>query len=131
MGWSVGYDTHWQRDIGYAVPAFCDQPKCPKHIDRGLAHVCGGEPFGGEKGCGLYFCPSHLFFGRKSVVCKRCLSWKKPYKPKPEMRPWLRWKLKHESWAEWRSKNPDIVKEYEAILSKKEANHGRRSGRHS
>ena len=24
MGWQVGYDSKWQRDIGYGVPAICD-----------------------------------------------------------------------------------------------------------
>src|SRR4051812_7048849 len=27
MGWSIGYDSNWQRDIGYGVPAFCDHPQ--------------------------------------------------------------------------------------------------------
>ena len=30
MGWSIGYDNNWNRDIGYGVPAFCDHPKCDK-----------------------------------------------------------------------------------------------------
>ena len=44
MGWSIGFDTRWNRDIGYGVPAYCDHPGCNKEIDRGLSHVCGGEP---------------------------------------------------------------------------------------
>lgn len=28
MGWSVGYDDNWKRDIGYGVPALCDYPDC-------------------------------------------------------------------------------------------------------
>ena len=28
MGWSIGYDTNWKRDIGYGVPAKCDHPRC-------------------------------------------------------------------------------------------------------
>ncbi|HEV7521417.1 MAG TPA: hypothetical protein VGP89_09990, partial [Candidatus Angelobacter sp.] len=60
MGWSLGFDSNWQRDIGYGVPAYCDHPKCNKKIDRGLSYVCGGEPYGGELGCGLYFCSEHL-----------------------------------------------------------------------
>ena len=58
MSWSIGFDSNWNRDIGYGVPAYCDNPKCNKEIDRGLSYVCGGEAFGGEKGCGLYFCPA-------------------------------------------------------------------------
>jgi len=28
MGWSIGYDGNWKRDIGYGVPAYCDFPGC-------------------------------------------------------------------------------------------------------
>ena len=44
MGWSIGFDRRWNRDIGYGVPATCDQPGCGADIDRGLAFVCGGDP---------------------------------------------------------------------------------------
>ena len=60
MSWAIGFDSRWNRDIGYGVPATCDFPGCGVDIDRGLAFVCGGEPYGGEDGCGLYFCASHL-----------------------------------------------------------------------
>jgi hypothetical protein len=43
MGWSLGYDTTWNRDIGYGVPAYCDHPDCHKKIHRGIAYVCGEE----------------------------------------------------------------------------------------
>lgn len=109
MGWSVGYDTSWNRDIGYGVPALCDSPKCKKEIDRGLAYVCGGQPYGGEKGCGLYFCYEHLY--GEYQRCGRCFSYKPPYKkPKPDLKEWLEWKLTDESWKEWREKNPKEVK---------------------
>lgn len=39
MGWSVGFDENWQRDIGYGVPAYCDHPQCKAEIDRGLDYV--------------------------------------------------------------------------------------------
>lgn len=64
MGWSIGYDSKWKRDIGYGVPASCDYPGCDAEIDRGLSYVCGGEPYGGEVGCGLYFCAAHLLYHR-------------------------------------------------------------------
>ena len=35
MGWSLGYDGRWKRDIGYGVPAVCDFPGCNEEIDRG------------------------------------------------------------------------------------------------
>lgn len=61
MGWSVGWDYNWNRDIGYGVPAICDHPECSEEIDRGLAYVCcGQQPHGGEYGCGLYFCSEHM-----------------------------------------------------------------------
>ena len=47
MGWSLGYDRNWKRDVGYGVPAICDDPECTEEIDRGLSYVCGGEPYGG------------------------------------------------------------------------------------
>lgn len=56
MGWAIGYDAQWQRDIGYGVTAYCDHPRCNKTIDRGLSYVCGGEPYGGERGCGITRC---------------------------------------------------------------------------
>lgn len=43
MGWAIGYDTTWGRDIGYGVPATCDYPSCTEAIDRGLGYVCGGS----------------------------------------------------------------------------------------
>ena len=27
MGWSIGFDSKWNRDIGYGVPATCDYPR--------------------------------------------------------------------------------------------------------
>lgn len=99
MGWSLGWDDNWQRDIGYGVPAYCDHPKCQKEIDHGLAYVCGGEPYGGENGCGLFFCDEH---GGGSL-CPRCRSYKQPYKhPKPDHPDWIHHKATDPSWEEWR-----------------------------
>lgn len=109
MSWALGYDTRWKRDIGYGVPAYCDSPGCKKKIDRGLAYVCGGEPYGGERGCGLYFCSAHLFHHQfrgtgdaGHFYCKRCISYKQPYKPTPEHPEWLNHKATDPSWEEWR-----------------------------
>lgn len=106
MSWAVGYDDHWKRDIGYGVPAFCDHPGCSKEIDRGLSYVCGGEPCGGDNGCGLYFCGDHLGFGTRATQCLRCRSYKSPYKAKADHPTWMRHKLTDESWAQWRNENP-------------------------
>lgn len=100
MGWSLGYDRRWKRDIGYGVPAWCDYPGCMEKIDRGLAHVCGGEPYGGENGCGLYFCEEHHGF-----FCERCLRNQQPFTPKPEHPEWLKFKATDPSWAEWRKEH--------------------------
>lgn len=62
MGYEIGYDDNWQRDIGYGVPAECDHPGCHAKIDRGLSYICGGDIGGGELGCGLFFCYDHLCF---------------------------------------------------------------------
>lgn len=105
MGWAVGYDASWGRDIGYGVPATCDHPDCSVEIDRGLGYVCGGEPYGGEKGCGLYFCGNHRHF---SVVdddpemCQRCCDDEPPFEPKPDIESWVQHKLVDPSWAQWR-----------------------------
>ena len=99
MGWSLGYDRNWKRDVGYGVPAICDDPECTEEIDRGLSYVCGGEPYGGDCGCGLYFCGNHLWYGKEAQLCRQCGDGKEPFKPKPDTREWMEWKLTHESWA--------------------------------
>ena len=100
MGWSVGYDEKWQRDIGYGVPSKCDHPGCDKVIDRGLTYVCCDEqPYGGEKGCGLYFCAEH-----RGHRCKH-----KNLTPTPDRPEWIVWKLTDPSWAQWRAENLEEV----------------------
>jgi hypothetical protein len=111
MSWSIGYDTKWKRDIGYAVPAYCDHPGCNKLIDRGLSYVCGGEPYGGDRGCGLYFCAEHLIVHMKlPQLCERCSPRKKKsFNPKPDHPMWIEFKLLHDSWYKWREENKDEV----------------------
>jgi hypothetical protein len=117
MSWSVGLDSHWQRDIGYGVPATCDHPGCKAAIDRGLAYVCGGKPYGGEHGCGLFFCGAHLFLDRDfcACVCDRCLDGREPFEPTPDVAEWIHHKLTDESWQQWREDNPGIVAQLQAI----------------
>ncbi len=132
MGWSLGYDDNWQRDIGYGVPATCDHPGCTEVIDRGLSHVCGEDPMGGEEGCGLYFCESHRQWGSRPLVeggdpddeelspelCERCrIRWERrgdfadPFTPSPDHPRWVHHKVYDESWAQWRGENPKEAKE--------------------
>jgi len=108
MGWAVGFDERWNRDVGYGVPSVCDEPTCAASIDRGLSYVCGGEPFGGDKGCGLYFCEAHLWYSAitEPRLCTRCLAGESPYEPKADVRTWIEHKLQDESWATWRVANP-------------------------
>lgn len=114
MSWAVGYDSTWGRDIGYGVPAVCDHPKCNAQIDRGLSYVCGGEPYGGKKGCGLFFCNKHLV-GYGPQRCPRCAAYKPPYAhPKPDTREWANWKLTDPSWAQWRKENQTEAKRLRA-----------------
>lgn len=108
MSWSLGYDTNWHRDIGYGVPARCDHPGCDEKIDRGLAHVCGGEPYGGEDGCGLYFCAKHGGGG----LCERCEVGELPFEKTPDAPEWIEHKLTDESWADWRRLNPTWMAEH-------------------
>ena len=107
MSWSVGFDTRWQRDIGYGVPAYCDHPGCMKEIDRGLAYVCcGQEPYGGD-GCGLYFCEKHHCYSLNDNfgACFRCSNESEPFKPTPDHPDWTKHKATDPSWAEWRKEN--------------------------
>jgi len=113
MSWAIGYDSNWHRDIGYGVVAYCDHPKCNEVIDRGLSYVCGGDPEGGDRGCGLYFCEKHLQSGvRLPQLCERCRKRRKAFDLKPEHPRWLWWKLNDPSWAEWREENPEEVVKY-------------------
>lgn len=109
MGWAVGYDDMLKRDVGYGVPAICDDPSCQKEIDRGIAYSCGQGPYGGEKGCGLHFCGNHLFHARGTLVCRRCMNYRKPYSPKPDTDEWVQHKLTDPTWEQWRQENPDWV----------------------
>lgn len=115
MGWSIGWDNKWNRDIGYGVPAYCDHPECNEEIHRGLSYVCGGQPYGGERGCGLYFCSKHLHLhARLPQLCERCSPRARnpePFNPKPDHPTWVQWKLTDESWEEWRKENPNQVKQ--------------------
>jgi hypothetical protein len=115
MGWAVGFDSRWQRDIGYGVPSVCDHPKCSEQIDRGLSYVCGGIAYGGERGCGLFFCDKHLSTnGVTPNQCSRCRYRKRPFTPKPDTAKWKNHKLTDPSWAEWRDENPGVVAMLEA-----------------
>ena len=111
MGWAVVYDRNCKRDVGYCVPCYCDHPDCWAEIHRGLSYVCGGEPYGGDKGCGLHFCAHHLSHVRPDgPFCPRCSRYSKtPYKPKADKWEWNQHKLTHESWQKWRDEHPDEV----------------------
>lgn len=121
MGWSIGFDSNWNRDIGYGVPATCDHPDCNEKIDRGLSYVCGGEPYGGEHGCGLYFCGNHVTYagGRRDYkqLCARCYFGKDSFAAKPDVREWVDHKLTDESWQEWRDANPAEVEKLRALTA--------------
>lgn len=116
MSWEIGYDSKWNRDIGYGVPATCDYPGCSAEITRGLAHVCGGEPYGGEDGCGLFFCGEHL---SHRLLCDQCAAGIDPFEPTPDLPEWIQWKLTDLSWQQWRDKNPEEVARLSAQLSEK------------
>lgn len=117
MGWSVGYDSNWGRDIGYGVPATCDHPDCNEKIDRGLAYVCGGEPWGGDEGCGLFFCSAHMGFGERRQVCQRCEAGETAFDAKPDHPEWLQHKLTCPTWKRWRDENPKEVAAIEKRLA--------------
>ena len=94
MGWSIG--EHNGRDIGYGVPATCDHPGCGEPIDRGLAYVCGGEPYGGDHGCGLFFCADHRKMAGKrrehAELCSQCyVGSARPHPRTPDLPEWINW----------------------------------------
>lgn len=116
MSWAVGFDMDWNRWIGYGVVAYCDHPKCNEEIDRGLGYVCGSDPYGGEHGCGLYFCEKHLFSDsdHKVFVCEKCckddlLYSEQKFDPKSEHPKWIEHIKTNESWKEWRRDNSDNI----------------------
>ncbi len=140
MGWSIGFDREWRRDIGYGVPAKCDHPDCDEDIHRGLSYVCGHDPYGGDTGCGLYFCSQHLTNvwddagdelatdanGNELVqLCERCVqrhenpddSIGEPFTPKPDLEIWMIHKLNDESWQQWRAENPGEVEKLRQAVS--------------
>jgi hypothetical protein len=111
MGWSIGERNG--RDIGYGVPAICDHPNCNKRIDRGLSYLCGGD-IDSDKGCGLYFCRNHLYYGPKSrPLCEKCLYCRKPFSPKPDLLAWVYFKMVDPSWQLWREENKLTPKDLE------------------
>jgi hypothetical protein len=115
MGWSIGYDDNWNRWVGYGVPAYCDHPQCSEEIDRGLSYVCGNDVYGGEHGCGLFFCPKHQVGDHQR--CPRCAAYKRPYRrPKGEHPRWVRHVRTDTSWSEWRRTNPRELNEMIAKL---------------
>ncbi len=121
MGWSIGWNSNLQRDVGYGVPAWCDHPGCNVEINRGLAYVCGSDAFGGDYGCGMHFCSIHRQHAGKArnhaELCQQCYRGRAPFDAKPDHPDWIRWKLTDESWARWRAENPDTVKELTIVLS--------------
>src|SRR4028119_1192600 len=104
MSWAVGYDECWKRDIGYGVPSWCDHPDCTEKICRGLTYVCGGAPYGGDRGCGLYFCSTHLNLTLMlGPLCERCYPRiKTPFCAKADHPEWVEHKRTDPSWANWR-----------------------------
>jgi hypothetical protein len=114
MGWSIGFDPNWDRDVGYGVPAMCDHPGCTTKIDRGLGYVCGNDVYGGEDGCGLFFCCDHRHGPNER--CARCRAGKDPFKPSADLTIWIRHKLTDPSWARWRRENPVQVERLRATV---------------
>lgn len=93
MGWAIGYDDQWTRDIGYGVPAYCDHPGCDALIDRGLGWKCEDE----ECGCGKFYCAAHLYDSASHTHDA----------PPDRIHPdWANHVLTHHTWARWREENP-------------------------
>lgn len=111
MSWAIGFDSNWDRDIGYGVPAKCDHPECGADIDRGLSYVCGNAPQGGNHGCGLYFCADHLRGYRH--LCAHCEAEDGlTFEPTRDTLEWVKHKMTHPSWARYREDNPEWVEQH-------------------
>ena len=87
-----------------------------------MSFVCGSDPYGGDRGCGLYFCGDHLGFRRNDgdrcvYVCGRCNKNRPPYDPTPDTAEWTAWKLTDESWGPWRDEHPEQVSAMRATVS--------------
>lgn len=106
MSWAVGHDPNWHRDVGYGVPAQCDHPDCREDIHRGLAYLCGDDIYGGEHGCGLFFCTRH----GGGTICERCESGQAPFEPTLDTDEWINHKLTDPSWEQWRNECTDQVR---------------------
>ncbi len=108
MGWSLGWDSTWKRDVGYGVPAYCDYPGCNEEINRGLPYVCcDTQMYGGENGCGRYYCAQHelLHWEDDEPTCGH----PDDDYVSPEHPDWIHHKLTDESWQRWRDENPSEV----------------------
>lgn len=83
------------RDIGYGVPAACDQPGCGERIDRGINYRCGGIlNLHDQAGCGLFFCHDHLQCPHSDStevawVCARCSEGLDPFEPTADLEDWI------------------------------------------
>lgn len=109
----MGYGVYFRngRWAGYGVPAVCDHPGCGSEIDRGLGYICGEGP-DSDKGCGLFFCSSHLWFGTADddpQMCQRCCDDEPPFEPTADTPEWTAHMLRDESWERWRTDNPEQV----------------------
>lgn len=120
MGYAVYWENTHSRFAGYGVPCQCEHPDCKARIDRGLAHVCGDDPGGGEHGCGLYFCGKHLLVGTgRGQLCERCAARQAPHTAKPDTRPWMRHMLRDKTWQQWRDENPEAAAAMRAAVGTK------------
>lgn len=114
MGYSVYEEPDKNRWAGYGVPAECDMPGCSAKIFRGLDYKCdtifryedvvdNGEVIDQieyeDVGCGLFFCHDHLYQTEKHEGIL----------PKLDSKEWVQFMLTDESWAEWRTENPERV----------------------
>lgn len=103
MSWAVGWDSDHDRWMGYGVPAYCDAG-CGTEIDRGLDWRCScGQPDSPLDGPTLFVCSNHT-----------CADVDEDNLP-PEHPDWIRHLLSDESWAQWRSENPERVRQLQEV----------------
>ncbi|MFZ4843938.1 hypothetical protein [Mycetocola saprophilus] len=135
MGYAVYEDTKNNRWAGYGVPAVCDWPECDTAIDRGMAFKCEDhgtfklflngeeidydryedEPDAEEEwveaeGCEFFLCHAHLDDRDKFDHGTLKVG-------KPDSVEWLKHMLTDESWADWRTENPEKVRAHQATVN--------------
>ncbi len=115
MGYSIGFNNTTKRNIGYEVPCHCDHPGCDKIINRGMSYSSDIENSKTNCDAGIFLCEEHMIHISEEECdnykdCSHCEIGIIPLKD--DCQEWIDHKLKHDSWAAWRSENKNWVEKH-------------------